>query len=127
MAAERVDAIITGERRPELRIDDRIYRVSTSPLADVQGVEYGRHVVIQDVTKQVQYDRLMERHNEQLETLNEMLRHDIRNDTMVALGWAEVLDETPFETETAPFLDRIDQSVRHIADLTQIATELGAA
>ncbi|WP_121742966.1 histidine kinase N-terminal 7TM domain-containing protein [Natronorubrum halophilum] len=126
--AERVDAIIADEREPELRIGNDVYHVSASQLTDSQGVEHGRMVVIQDVTERVQYDRLLERHNEQLETLNQMLRHDIRNDTMVALGWSEVLaelvEETPLEEETVPLLDYIDTSIRHITDLTKIASEL---
>lgn len=126
--AERVDAIFDNERTPELRIRDRIYSVSATALADARGVEYGRMLIIQDVTERVRYDRLLERHNAQLETLNEMLRHDVRNDTMVALGWAEVLDdllsETSVEDEAAAPLDRLEQSVRHISDLTDIATEL---
>ncbi|WP_247000736.1 histidine kinase N-terminal 7TM domain-containing protein [Halosolutus gelatinilyticus] len=126
--AERIDAILAEERDPEIRVGGGVYRVSCSRLTDARGVEYGHHVVIQDVTKRIQYDQLLEQHNEQLETLNQMLRHDIRNDTMVALGWTEVLTDTlegtPFDDETAPYLERIDQSVRHIVDLTLIATEL---
>ncbi|WP_440772737.1 histidine kinase N-terminal 7TM domain-containing protein [Natronorubrum sp. DTA28] len=127
-AAERVDAIIANGGESELRIGNSVYAVSTTRLVDLRGVEYGHHVVIQNVTKRVQYDQLLERHNEQLETLNQMLRHDIRNDTMVALGWTEILDEmveeSSLEADAAPILDRIDTSVRHIADLTEIASEL---
>ncbi|OVE86174.1 histidine kinase N-terminal 7TM domain-containing protein [Natronolimnobius baerhuensis] len=126
--AAEVDAVIAGERDPPLQIDTAIYDVSTTPLTDTRGGRYGTHVVVQDITKRVQYDQLLERHNEQLETLNQMLRHDIRNDTMIALGWAEVLDDlledTPAADDAEPILERIDESVHHIVNLTEIATEL---
>ncbi|MCU4925161.1 ATP-binding protein [Halobacteria archaeon AArc-dxtr1] len=126
--AERVDAIVAEETDAELQIGSQVYAVSTTPLVGQRDVEYGSHVVIQDVTKRVEYDRLLERHNEQLETLNQMLRHDIRNDAMVAVGWSDVLDErieeTPLEEDVSPLLQHISEAVEHIADLTEIASEL---
>jgi len=63
------------------------------------------------------------RQREQLEILNRVLRHDIRNDMTVVLGWLEYVAERTSEELTAEF-DRIESSAEHIVELTTAAGDI---
>ena len=56
----------------------------------------------------------------QLELLNRVLRHDIRNDMSVILGWMETLD-AHVDSEGEEVLDRVLTSGQHVVELTDIA------
>ena len=59
----------------------------------------------------------------QLEILNRLLRHDIRNDIAVVLGWLGVLsDHIPPEHQSE--FDRIESASNHILDLTTTARDI---
>jgi PAS domain S-box-containing protein len=54
----------------------------------------GRHLsVLRDVTELHESRRRVERHRNKLRVLNRVLRHDIRNDANVILGYAELLKD----------------------------------
>jgi len=57
---------------------------------------------------------------EQLELLNRVLRHDIRNDMHVILAWAEALD-SHIDSDGEEMLDRVLTSGQHVVELTDIA------
>ncbi|SDY69500.1 histidine kinase N-terminal 7TM domain-containing protein [Halopenitus persicus] len=91
-----------GEPAPgtiEHRVDgrDRTYAVSASRLRDPAGTHVGYTVVFTDITEQ-------ERRRQQLEVLNRILRHNLRNDAGVVHGYAELL------------VDRVDEDDRRMAD-----------
>ncbi len=67
-------------------------------------------------------DRLREQ-REQLEVLNRVLRHDIRNDMNIVLAWGEMLEDkvTPDGQDQ---LDELLQAGRHVVELTTVAREL---
>jgi len=75
-AADETDELTvgTGGRR-------RTYAVATSPLTDPNGTHVGYTVVFSDVTER-------ERRRQQLEVLNRILRHNLRNDAGVVAGYA---------------------------------------
>jgi signal transduction histidine kinase len=73
-------------------------------------------------TKDRQADLLSTR-NDQLELLNGVLRHDIRNDVTVILGYAAALAEQAGDSTTEK-LDRIRDAGDHIVELTEVASEL---
>ena len=79
----------------------RTYAVSTSPLTDPSGTRVGYTVVLSDVT-------VRERQRQRVEVLNRVLRHNLRNDLTVVMGYAEELG------------DRLDGREREMAE--QIAT-----
>jgi len=67
-------------------------------------------------------DITMEKRREQeLEALNRIIRHDIRNDMNVVLGWAEAL-ETQIDDENES-LEHILTAGRHVVELTEIARD----
>ena len=62
------------------------------------------------------------RKTEQLEALNRVVRHDIRNDMNVVYGWAEEL-ERHVDAAGAEAVDRILTASRHVIELTEVARE----
>lgn len=99
----------------------RFYEVSNSPFIAGE-VKTGQLVTIIDVTERESYRRQLEEKTEQLEALNRVIRHDIRNDMAVILGWTEALQ--PHVTEDGQdALDRVLQKSHHVIDLTDITRD----
>ena len=68
-----------------------------------------------DITEQ-------KRREQELELLNRIVRHDIRNDMGVVLGWAEMLEEH-VDSEGRTYLQKILTSSKHVVELTDVARE----
>lgn len=73
---------------------------------------------LRDVTERQRYEAELERLNEELEVLNRVVRHDIRHDMAVILGWAELLEDHVDEAG-AEHLEKILTSSNHIVELTE--------
>jgi signal transduction histidine kinase len=99
----------------------RFYQVSTNPFMTGETAT-GQSLVISDVTKTEQYRRDLEQKNEQLEALNRVVRHDIRNDMNIVLLWSEILEDHVDETG-ADALGRVRNAAEHTVELTKIARE----
>jgi len=68
-----------------------------------------------DITEQ-------KRRENELDTLNRILRHDIRNDVNVVAGWAALL-EPHVDEAGEPYLERIADAVERVLELTESAGE----
>lgn len=102
--------------------DDRAYyELSVSPFT-TGGVTTGRLVTVSDVTEREAYRRQLEQRTEQLEALNRLVRHDIRNDMSVVRGWSEAL-EPHVDDEGQDALERILRKSDHVIELTETARE----
>lgn len=99
--------------------DVRFYRVSRTPFTSGE-VTTGHLVTVTDVTDRESYRRRLEERTEQLEALNRMIRHDIKNDMAVVHGWAETLDEHVDEGG-ADALERVLRKSHHVIELTETA------
>jgi len=62
------------------------------------------------------------RREQELEALNRIIRHDIRNDMSVILGWAELLETQVDDTDAEP-LQHILTAGHHVVELTEIARD----
>lgn len=82
----------------------------------------GYLVWLLDVTDRERYRRQLEAKTQQLEVLNRMLRHDIRNDMAVIRGWAETL-ESHIDSNGQEALDRILRKSDHVIELTEIGRD----
>lgn len=60
---------------------------------------------------------------EQLDVLNRVLRHDIRNDMNVVVAWGEMLEDD-VSPDGREKLDRILRAGRHVIELTNVARDL---
>jgi PAS domain S-box-containing protein len=83
------------------------------PIRDDDGTLTMLVGIATDITEQKRRER-------QLEILNRIIRHDIRNDMAVILGWAELLEEDVTDAGQER-LQKILASGEHIVDLTEIA------
>lgn len=71
--------------------------------------------VCTDITEQ-------KRREQELELLNRVVRHDIRNDMAVVLGWAEIL-ENHVDPEGEEYLRKILASGENVLELTRVARD----
>ena len=92
----------------------RTYAVSTSPLTDPSGTRVGYTVVFSDVTER-------ERRRQQLEVLNRVLRHNLRNDAGVVHGYGELLADQWEDPEQARMADAIERRAGALAALGEKA------
>ena len=85
------------------------------PLHDSEGNLLNVVGVSTDITEQ-------RRREQELAALNRILRHDIRNDMGIILGWMELLQEHVDE-EGMEYLEKVLISGEHIVELTEIARD----
>jgi len=75
-------------------------------------------VTIRDVTDRKRREAQIRARTEQLEILNRIVRHDIRNDMSIIIGWSEILEEH-VDDEGLAILEKILASGTHIVELTE--------
>ncbi|KAB1187290.1 MULTISPECIES: PAS domain-containing sensor histidine kinase [Haloferax] len=78
---------------------------------------------IQDVTTRRSRERELERTNAELEALNRIIRHDIRNDMAVIVGWSELLEDH-VDDAGRDILSRVLSTGRHTIEITEVARDL---
>lgn len=69
------------------------------------------------VERERQQQALQQR-NDELALLNQIVRHDIRNDVMVITGWGDTLRDH-VDQAGEPYLEQMLQASEHITDLTE--------
>ena len=111
---------------------DRFLELRSQPLRS-QETTVGRVIVLRDVTAQKRYERSLELRNEQGELLNQLVRHDIRNEMGLVLGLLRrvepelerLREDTPeVHDRLAEHTDRIRSNCEHVVDLTETVGEL---
>jgi len=85
------------------------------PIRDDDGTLQRIVGICTDITEQKRRER-------EFEALNRVLRHDIRNDMGIILGWGELL-ESHVDDEGEDTLERIMSAASHVVELTEIARE----
>lgn len=100
----------------------RYYHVATSPIMAGEVVT-GHVITFSDVTERERYRRELEVTTEQLEALNRLVRHDIRNDMAVVLGWIDTLPDD-LDDPVDDVFERVRRRSEHVVDLTENASEL---
>ncbi|QWC19084.1 histidine kinase N-terminal 7TM domain-containing protein [Halorubrum sp. 2020YC2] len=92
----------------------RTYAVSVSRLTDPNETHVGYTVVLSDVTER-------ERRRQQLEVLNRILRHNLRNDAGVVRGYGEILRDRLEEPELVQMADAVERRAGALAALGEKA------
>lgn len=85
------------------------------PLRDAEGNLTEVVGISTDITEQ-------KRREEELATLNRIIRHDIRNDMSVILGWGELL-QAHIDESGESHLEKMLSASTHVVELTEIAGE----
>jgi PAS domain S-box-containing protein len=84
--------------------------------------EQSVQLVTREITHQKHNERELERKNETLAMINRIIRHDINNDVQLLMTWSDRL-ENHVDEAGAEFLDRLQETSDHIAELTEIARD----
>jgi len=79
--------------------------------------------IVVDVTDRANYEQRLETQRDNLEVLNQVLRHDIRNDLQLVLAYAEMLADEVGD-EHADYVGRIRESADHAVELTKTARDI---
>ncbi|MFC7059931.1 PAS domain-containing protein [Halovenus salina] len=79
--------------------------------------------IVQDITEIKEYEQTLENQRDNLEVLNQIVRHDIRNDLQVMLTYGEVLEDY-VEEAGEEYLQNIMESGREAVEITQTAAEV---
>ncbi|WP_248895369.1 PAS domain-containing protein [Haloplanus halobius] len=122
------------DNREPVTVEVRNYRkngeqfwneVTIAPLYDADG-EPTHFVGFQrDVTDRKEAETALQTERDRLAVLNQIVRHDIRNDMSVALGWGNELADS-LGPGSADILERIMTAATHTKELTEAVGDLAA-
>lgn len=128
-AAAVTEAVETGQTRLQLEFQtkagERIpYEFIANAFTDVEG----RTVVAgigRDRSQHVEYERQLEEQRDNLEILNQVVRHDIRNDMTIARGRAKLLEDH-VDGDEREHLESVIRATENTIELTRTAREIAA-
>jgi len=104
--------------------DERIWGAVTAIIRDVDG----RTVfdgVVQNITARKEYERRLKEQRDNLDVLNRMLRHDVRNDLQLVTSYADVLTDH-VDDAGCEHLEQVQESAEHMVELTRSARDIAA-
>lgn len=118
--------IFGQEYRMERPHADPIFvSISGAPIVEDGAVE--RLVfAFEDVSDRHEREQELEDMTRQLEVLNRVVRHDIRNEMAVILGYVETAAEVVSDPDASDYLDRAHKAGEHVVSITKAAKELMA-
>lgn len=111
---DELDETITATEADGSR---KFYDVHVSPLVDFRGRRVGRLIAFQDVTDRREYEQ-------RLEVSNRLLRHNLRNETTVILGWANQIERLSEDEAVRESAARIQDVAHKLGDLSEKATHI---
>jgi signal transduction histidine kinase len=94
-----------------------------SPISDANGEIQQFVVIARDVTERTNHQTRLEEQRDDLELLNQVLRHDIRNDLQLVTAYAELLEDHVDEAGRA-YLEKVRESAENAVALTSTAKEM---
>jgi signal transduction histidine kinase len=108
-----------------IQTDDgtRYLEISSSDFATETEQTLGTLFVIRDITTRRKAQQQLEEQRNDLDILNQVLRHDIRNDLQVVTGYGDLLTDHVDEDGTE-YLDTLQSSADHAAELTETARDI---
>ena len=105
------------------RADDELVPVELSvSRVDYEG-EPAAVSICRDITDRQQYQQRLEEQRDKLELLNQVVRHDIRNDLQIVVAYSEML-AGKVDDDAEGYLQSIRESARNAVDLTATARDL---
>lgn len=100
--------------------DIRIYQTTKIPFQPPGSDETAVLGYARDVTDLKEYEHQLETQRNNLEVLNKMVRHDIRNHLQLVLAYAETL-ESHVDADGTEYLDQVLESAQQAVDITTAA------
>lgn len=126
-AIERVK--ITAEGGPQIfewearDADENVFWAEVSMRASEIDDQPVTFVTVRDISTRKAYEKKLEDQRDNLEILNQVVRHDIRNNLQVVQGYAELL-ENEVSDDGRSHLQTIQKSSTHAIRLTETARDL---
>lgn len=116
----------TVELRNERKDGEEFWNaVTIAPLRDETGTVTNWVGFQQDVTARKRAEEALSTERDQYELLNQIIRHDIRNDMAVIRGWGEQLRED-LDADQRETLARVMNAAVHTQELTEEVRDLTA-
>ena len=103
--------------------DTRIYQTTKIPFEPPGRDEPAVLGYARDVTALKEYEHQLETQRNNLEVLNKMVRHDIRNNLQLVVAYADTL-EPHVDEEGAAYLDQVTESAQQAVDITRAARDV---
>ena len=103
--------------------EKRYFSVTVSTIGDN---ERRRAFVLHEITAEREYRQQIEKQRDDLDILNQVLRHDIRNDLQLILAYTEMAADTIDDDEAETHLETVYENAEHAVDLTKVAREMAA-
>ncbi|MFC7059269.1 PAS domain S-box protein [Halovenus salina] len=113
--------IIEGEHR---HADGTTHPVETWVNRVEAGSQQRFVAIARDDTERREYEERLETQRDNLETLNQVVRHDIRNDLQLVDLYADLLEDHIDDDEGCSHLEKLQEGVENAVDLTTTAREL---
>ncbi|SEN43213.1 PAS domain S-box-containing protein [Halorientalis persicus] len=82
------------------------------------------HALVRDITERKEYERRLEEQRDNLDVLNQVLRHDIRNDLQLVTAYAELLADECEEPTEEEYIETVMENADHAVELTKSARQM---
>ena len=82
------------------------------------------HALVRDITERKEYERRIEEQRDNLDVLNRVLRHDIRNDLQLVTAYAELIAEEWNDEALLDHVETVLENAEHAVELTRTAREM---
>ncbi len=131
---ERVLELFTRVKNQDTKTTERLeyrfkhkdgsYRWLESIGIDRTDTEIGGFLIhSRDITERKEFEQELEEQRDNLEYLNQVVRHDIRNELQLILGYADTL-ESRVEAEDKVHLEKIREGAREAVEITKMARDM---
>jgi PAS domain S-box-containing protein len=103
--------------------EERIHEVHAAPVFDDEGDVVRLVESIFDITDRVEYEQQLRAQRDNLDVLNQVLRHDVRNDLQLVTAYADLLSDHVDEAGRE-HLETLRESADHVVELTETARDI---
>jgi PAS domain S-box-containing protein len=111
------------EAAPTTASEEHIFLTTRIPFETSKTGEAAVLGYARDITKLKEYEQELEQQRDNLELLNEVLRHDIRNDLQLVTAYTDLLVEECEDETLQEYVTTIQESADHGVELTEAARE----
>ena len=111
------------ETQIETETETRTLEISSSNFITETEQTIGTLFVIRDITTRKEAQKQLEEQRNNLDLLNQVLRHDIRNDLQLVTGYSNMLTDHVDE-EGTEHLNTVLESANHSVELTKTARDM---
>ena len=116
------------QERGQTRAEETLYHQDgheVTVILEAAALEDDRYVAyVQDISMEKEYERRLEQQRDSLEVLNQVLRHDVRNDLQLVTAYADFLEQKCEREDTKEYISTIQKSADHVVEITQTAQKI---